>query len=141
MSAVRILRSTWPHPQPRSSRAIGGHLSLRIQSYLQDLTHIHLSAVGRTICDHNASSLYTAIRVAQPPILALSPFHFFLSYCFMSWLPFGPRIKHNALVCCCAAFIKEPQKNYPSSQIGSANIWYNISRVQHADGTTIQAVP
>ena len=31
------------------------------------------------------------------------------SYCFMSWFSFKPPIKHDYLLCCCAAFIKEPQ--------------------------------
>ena len=75
MSAVRILRSTWPLRQPCSSRAIGGHYSLRVQSYLQDAS----SPAGRIICDHNASPFCKGSRVAQPPILTLSPFYFSLT--------------------------------------------------------------
>lgn len=73
MSAVRILRSTWALRQPCPSRAIGGHYPLKIQSYLQDASHMHLCPAGRIICDHNASPFCKGIRVAQPPILALSP--------------------------------------------------------------------
>lgn len=72
-SFVRLGPSTNPvHP------ALLGDITRSGSNHTFKISHIHLSPVGRTICDHNASSFYKAIRVAQPPILALSPFHFSL---------------------------------------------------------------